>query len=319
MPNFNLNTERGRQEWLEERRRHIMSTDVSAILKIAPWKDATPLHVYLEKLGQYQRPDSKLKRSGRMLEDLVAADYEEETGFKVYHPDETLVVHPVYPVLAATMERLTIVGGQERHLELKTSSEPPRYPWGDSNTDAVPFYYNTQVQVAMACTGLPAAELAVRFSDGEFRHYTIRRNEDIIKAVMVAAKDFWQLVQEQRPPSIDYENPESRKLLSVLYPVEDQKEIILDGDSVGVVEVYEAARAAEKAAREQKERARAALLDRMGTASIAWCGGRQLIRAKRYKESYTVREQNYVELTVRRPKGQGQAPEYYVEEGRESA
>lgn len=319
MPRFNLDTPEGRDAWLAERRKHVMSTDVACILGLAPWKDGTPLHVYLEKLGQYQRPDSKAKKGGRMLEDVVAAYYEEETGFKVYRPDETLAVHPDEPILGATLERLVMVGGQERHLELKTSGEAPRHPWGDSGSDAVPSWYNLQVQTAMSITGHRAADLAVLFPGGEFRWYTVKRNEGIIQAVLKAAHAFWtEHVIPRHAPSLDYANAEARKLIATLYPEEDGREVVLEGDSEGLVQLYEAARAAEKTAREAKERARAALLDRMGNASTALCAGRVLIRALRHKEPYYVKEQNYAELTVRTPKGQPRL-DAFEEEGRVSA
>jgi putative phage-type endonuclease len=320
MPNFNLNTEDGRAAWLAERRKHIMSTDVAAIAKMSPFSDATPLHVYLDKLGAYQRPDKKLLRYGRMMEDTCAMAYYETTGNHVQPPEETLTIHPKDQLLACTLDRTCLVKDERRVLELKYATGFSE-GWGEDGTDQIPRHYVLQVQGQMACTDLPAADVGVIFPGGDFKRYTVRRNDEAIAIIIRLAHTFWAKVQARTPPEIDWSDPGQWPLINKLYPdVEDGKSIILGGDTVGLIEVLEQARLAEYTARKQKDRAKAALRERMGTAGSAICGGWEITRKPVHREGYSVDPSDYIDLRIKKRKvGEFESLEQGPDEERISA
>src|SRR5258708_3595445 len=125
----------------------IGGTDISAIVGKNPYR--SPFDVWLEKTG---RQDSKNLddvphiRWGKILEPVLAAEYEKETGIPIIHNRETFV-HPSNPIVLCTpdalwdMDRGAVARGG---AEFKTAGPRMIDKWGNIFTDDVPEEYLIQ-------------------------------------------------------------------------------------------------------------------------------------------------------------------------------
>ena len=71
----------GTEEWLEARRSRVTGTDIGALLGVNPWKSEAD--VAAEKMGGPGVESTLRMRIGTALEDLIAREYEAETGYRL--------------------------------------------------------------------------------------------------------------------------------------------------------------------------------------------------------------------------------------------
>lgn len=105
-----------REEWLQERRRGLGGSDITAILGLSEYK--TPYAVWEEKVLGVIPPENEFMKAGKKLEHVVAEYYEEATGETTTKPEE----NKIYclndnPIICGTPDRLL----DEAVLELKTT------------------------------------------------------------------------------------------------------------------------------------------------------------------------------------------------------
>lgn len=179
-------TEMSHDEWLDERRKGIGGSDAGALLGLSSYN--TPLDVYLDKIGQADPiEDNDAMYWGRVLEDIVAAEYEKRSGNKVRRNNKILQ-HKDHPFIMANLDREII--GKNGILECKTAGRATE-DWGPDGSDIVPTHYIAQVMHYMAVTGADFADLAVLIGGRDFRIYHIPRDEEIIKMVIDREIVFW--------------------------------------------------------------------------------------------------------------------------------
>ena len=88
-------------------------------------------------------------------------------------------------------------------LECKTANSFMVDQWGDSQeaeivagkvvTDhKIPLYYETQIQWYMAVTGIETFYVAVLIGGQDFRMYEVKRDKDVINAIVSRCRDFWE-------------------------------------------------------------------------------------------------------------------------------
>ena len=298
MQTLETKTDEGRRAWLEERRKGIGSSDAAAIAGLSPW--ASPLHVYLDKIGELSSPDSKRMAWGRKLEDVVALAYSEETGNTALWPSAAILSHPNHPWMIASLDRMAIVEGEMRVLELKTSVHQDDF--GTPGTDEIPDVYNIQVQHQMAVADLPRADLCVLFAFNEVKVYTVERNQKIISNLIEMESDFWAKVGRREPPDPDWHHPRTPELLKNMYGVFDL-EIHLGEDGEYWARKYDEANRTIAQAADAKSEARSHLLDLMGPAAKGLLSsGITLTRRKVNRKGYMVDPVEYVDFRVRVPK-----------------
>lgn len=210
-----------RTEWLKERTKGIGGSDVATVLGLNPYK--TPLELWEEKTGKTAGKDAgQAAYWGTVLEDVVAKEFSQRTGMKIQKVNFMLskgeddwmrgnidraIINPAIagrvsvlkPEKAAEAGRLlsTNIG-----LECKTANSFMVDQWGDSQeaeilngkvvTDhKIPLYYETQIQWYMAVTGIKKFYVAVLIGGQDFRMYEVRRDEDVIKAIVEKCHAFW--------------------------------------------------------------------------------------------------------------------------------
>lgn len=287
-----LRTEWGRAAWLAERKKGIGSSDAAALLGLSKW--ASPLHVYLEKVGEWAPPDTPAKKAGRKLEEVVAAWYEEDTGQALSFPDTAIIQHPVHPWMLASLDRVR----PRLVVELKNWWDDSQ--WGTPGTDEVPDFINVQVQHQLAVTGWEEGHVGVLFGGQDFRVYVIPRSEKLIDTLTYVEGDFWARIQRRDPPRPDFQHPRTLELMRNLYGVESDLEVTLDGDAFSAAQRILHADQQIKQLKAEKDEDKARLLDAMGPAGLARLpGGITLTRKRVKRKGYAVEPTEYVDFRIK--------------------
>lgn len=287
-----------RADWLATRK--IGSSDAASACGL---EDAfgSPLSVYLEKCGLMPRKQNRLMKWGLLLEDVVATAYQEETGIPVRLPApagtylsfETLA----YPWASATPDRFAGESGDEFILELKTANHVQG--WGEPGTDEIPPCYLVQVQHQMAVLGKERADVAVLIGGSEFRHYTIRRNDDLICTMMRLEAELWDRIQRGDPPSVDWAHPDTPRLLAHLYQPIETKTITLGTFSALYAEEYELLGKTITQLEAQRDQCKARITQEMQDAGFGILpDGRRVRRKLKHVREYTVPAREEVEFRI---------------------
>lgn len=206
-----------RADWLKLRRRGIGGSDVAAIIGISKWR--TPLDIYNDKTEEGepaddQEEDNPSMEWGRRLEPVIREKYADATGFRVSKP-EAMFINTAHPFMIADVDGICEDG---RILECKTARSGK--DWGEEGTDEIPQYYQTQVQHYMAVTGAQACDVAVLIGGGDFRIYTVERDQELIDLLIKEESAFWnQHVVPHIPPA-----PVSLSEIAAAFPTSDGKE-----------------------------------------------------------------------------------------------
>lgn len=259
-----------RTEWLAARRRGIGGSDAAAVLGINPWK--SPLDVWLEKTGEYSdKPDGESEPMywGRILEDIVAREFEARTGHKVRRRTG-IIRSKQHEFMLANVDRM-LVGGKAG-LECKTSSGRNEDEWDGQ----VPPRYYAQVQHYMAVTGCKEWHLAVLLGGQKFAHYHIPYDAAFVAELIDKERQFWQLVETRTPPMLDGTEATTRAL-KARYPLAQQgKQIDLPHEAFELILRYDEAAAREAQAGLEKDEAANRLRDMLGDAEVGQIHGRKV-------------------------------------------
>lgn len=219
---FKKTADMDRNEWLEWRKKGIGGSDAAAIVGLDRYRSA--FDVYAEKLGlKQEEPDNEAMRQGRDLEEYVAARFMEATGKKVRRRN-AMLQHPDYPFMLANIDRWVV--GENAGLECKTTSvlNPTKFDKGE-----YPANYYVQCMHYMAVTGAKKWYLAVLVLNRAFYVFEIERDEDEIKALIKAEKDFWENhVLKQIPPAPDG-SESAKEIIKQLYPTTERESTVLFG------------------------------------------------------------------------------------------
>lgn len=206
-----------RDRWLEERRKGIGGSDISALLGLNPYR--TPYQLWLEKTGRGDGEASNAEAMywGRVLEDAVARRYSELTGRRVQRVNQTLrladtvalanidraVINPQIAKRVRVLEdghSLTT----DRILECKTAhalAQSRSEDWGEEGTDEVPESYWLQVQWYLGISGAEVGDLAVLFGGQKHLIYTIEADREIFSDLLAKAQEWWEAhVEADIPP-----------------------------------------------------------------------------------------------------------------------
>ncbi len=210
-----------RDEWLKERTKGIGGSDVATILGLNPYK--TPLQLWEEKTGRSSGSAAvESAYWGTVLEGVVAKEFSQRTGMKVQKVNYMLstgengwmrgnidraVVNPAIAgrVSVLKQEKVEECGrllSTDIGLECKTASVYMSEHWGDSQEaeilngkvvteHKIPLYYETQIQWYMAVTGIKTFYVAVLIGGQDFRLYEVKRDQEVIDAIVSKCKDFW--------------------------------------------------------------------------------------------------------------------------------
>jgi len=185
-----------REDWLNLRRRGIGGSDAAKVLGISRW--GGPLTVYMDKLGllPLEEEQSEAAYWGTTLEEVVAREFTRRSGLRVRRKN-AIVHHKNYPWMIANVDREVV--GANKGLECKTVSAYKADEW---TGDEVPDAYYIQCQHYMAVMEWESCYIAALVGGQRFVSKEIRRNEDEIRMLIAAERDFWEKhVLAKIPPS----------------------------------------------------------------------------------------------------------------------
>lgn len=211
-----------REEWLKIRKLGLGGSDMSAVLGVNQWR--SPLDVWLDKTSDtVEKKESEPMYWGTILEDIVAQEFAKRTGYKVRNNNFTLQSEE-YPYLLANIDREIV--GLDAGLECKTANAFKADEWKD---DSVPDAYYVQCQHYMAVTGKASWWIAALIGGNTFVYKEIKRNEEVIKAIVDTGREFWNLVETKTMPAPD-DSKACSEALKKLYQQSNGKAIELPAE-----------------------------------------------------------------------------------------
>lgn len=216
------------EKWLKTRDLGIGGSDAAVIMGMNSYK--SPYQLWMEKTGQVEPPDlsgNQYVYWGTKNEANIADWFQEETGKKVKRLG-TLQSRE-YPFMLANVDRTVI--GENAGLEIKTAGVSQYRKWKD---DELPDAYYCQCLHYMAVTGANYWYIAVLLGGNEAKWKRIERNDEDIKTLIAAEKEFWSLVQTHTAPPIDG-SVSCAQALADRYHGED-KTIVLPDDAAQIID-----------------------------------------------------------------------------------
>lgn len=263
-----------KDEWLSIRKGYIGGSDAGAVVGLNPYKSAYGL--WAEKTGKLPEFEGNtITRVGSFLEEFVADMFTEQTGMKVRRKNRILV-NDEYPWACADVDRLIV--GEKALLEIKTTNSPVAMK--KFRNGEYPEQWYCQMTHYLAVTGLEKAYLAVLIECRDFKVFELERDEDEIKALMQAEKEFWNLVKTDTPPTADGTASTSETLVA-LYPESNAETVDLFGYENDLAQ-YLSLQAQIKALEAQK--------DEMANKVKAFLGENGRGENQRYKVSWITSE-----------------------------
>jgi putative phage-type endonuclease len=184
----------------------IGGSDAPVIAGVSPY--ATPLSLWLEKLNGPGDDTSTLPmRVGNALENLIIDEWGRETGKSVVPVMQTIPDGELSFITAHIDGR---VSGEHEGIEAKSVGFAGD-EWGPSETDIVPPHVFIQCSHYMMVTGWQRWHVGAIFGGREFRHYTLERNDSIIRRLREMEIEFWSNVTNNIAPPMM--TPQDARLL----------------------------------------------------------------------------------------------------------
>ena len=275
-----------REKWLKARRSGLGASEVAAILGLSPW--STPYKVWKDKVSS--EPPVELETEpiewGHAHEATIArrvsARYPELGKIA---PSPGLLQHDTAPHVLATVDRLMVPRGvgvrnSPAHavLEIKNIGLPS---WRHSFVDGQPpVYYQIQVMVQLAVTGLEVGYLAVHYGGQNMQYpYRVERDDSVIDSLLAYCEQWWaDFVETKTPPPLILADSD---ILTSVYPGDKGlSPMIASPEVLEAFATYTDAKRREKEAKEQAEQAgfavkkamgdQTALADEFGTVLATW-------------------------------------------------
>ena len=263
MEPFKISESVDRKQWLDARRTGLGGSDIGAVLGISPYR--TPVDVYFDKIEGRDYQESEPAHWGKMLEELVAKEFQERTGMRVQRVNSILrkgedgwmianidraIVNPKIgkSVRVLPVKKQELTGRMlttDCILECKTASQYLADDWSPSQEDEIvageiisqykiPSHYESQVQWYMAVTGAICAYVAVLIGGQDFRMYRIDRDDQLIDGIVSICREFWtEHILKQVPP-----DPNSMADVKRLFPRETGEMLEASNDMAVAIGEY---------------------------------------------------------------------------------
>jgi len=188
-----------RVTWLAGRSYGIGSSDAAAIMGKSRW--GSPMSVYADKLGLSEdSPPTPWQKWGLLLEPAIAADYEKQTGHKLFNPGAyTIFQHPSLTFMQVTPDRLIEpVNGQDGwgSLSIKTTTVYNTKEWEAEP----PIEADIQFQHELQTLGLKWGVIAVLIGGQSTIHVPVERNDKFCDVLVEREAEFWQRILDKEPP-----------------------------------------------------------------------------------------------------------------------
>lgn len=254
------------EEWLDFRKDGIGGSDASVVCGINRYK--SPVELWMEKTGRL--PNQEAGESaywGTQLEPIVRDEFTKRTGIEVKLA-KCILQSDEFPFMQANLDGVCYDPELGNCIfEAKTASAFKLGEWENS----IPDEYMLQIQHYMAVTGFKAAYIAVLIGGNTFRWQLVKRDEEIISALIQLEKDFWNCVESDTPPQIDGSEA-SAKFLAEKFAESKKAQINLPENAAELIRKYETADEKIKALTEEKQFAENLLKQMLGENEVGVIG-----------------------------------------------
>ena len=229
--------------WLDSFRTRVGASEVAAILGHG-YADHNEFTTWESKVNPTERdtdePEPMHFLIGKELEPALRRLFEKITGIGCNTPpDNSVVYDPDRPWLGASLDGWGFDESRNFPIELKNVHPRMSRDWDDN---AIPLKYAIQVQIQMHCCGSDVGFLfGLCGTDTTFVR-EIPRNQPFIDAALIKLDEFWRMVEEETPPSVDH-SQSTANALARLYPQDDGTGIALPDGSTQWAEALELAKA----------------------------------------------------------------------------
>jgi len=180
-----------------DRRHFIGGSDIAAVMGVSRW--VTPLQLWSEKTGQTDPADlskNEAVEMGHELEETVARLFTKRTGKKVRRSPKNYTSGK-FSYMRCQVDRL--VEGTDELLECKTASAWKEKEWAG---EEIPVEYILQVNWQLGITGRRIGHIAVLIGGQKFVYKEILFDKKLFSDQVIAAVDFWGMVQNMVPPAV---------------------------------------------------------------------------------------------------------------------
>ncbi len=179
--------------------RIIGGTAIGKIMGVSPY--GGPIDVYREIVEGVKLPDSAFLKRGRLMEGVIAQEYEDETGIELDRTDLSPMAHPNVPYFTASPDALA---GPTKGVEFKTADWSQIDKWGEPGSDDIPEQYLLQCAWYMMVCDRSVWDVAVIKGNRPLEIYTVHRNLTLENALVEAGHKFYREHIEPRiPPPVD--------------------------------------------------------------------------------------------------------------------
>lgn len=283
-----------------DRRAFVGGSDISKIIGCSPYGDAFSL--YLEKTGELDplEIETKVQRRGKILEPAIIEMARDE-GYALL-PGRYASIDGSPHFRAQIDATQGTDGGRFAPVEIKSASEHTRGKWGPTGTDEAPTAYCAQLHWQMMAMDAPFGRIVALLGADDLRVYTIERDPKIDEFLLAQAGEFWQRVQERRPPDVDYAHPSIGDTLARLFNNPRATEIVQA--TPAILSWRDVLVDAQRKAKEYEgviDGAKAHLLHFMGNAALIDMLDGQVYERKTVKrKGYTVADTTYITATLKK-------------------
>ena len=254
------------EAWHLMRKTDVTATDAAALFGVSPY--ATPYELFHRKAGTFETVFEETERMkwGKRLQFAIAAGICEDRGWKILSADPFLYVRsrrfvgmgasPDYVVFSAEKGvGLLEIKNVDKFIGLDT--------WND---DEAPAHYEFQLQHQLECSGLKWGAIGGLIGGNEARVFERDHDEEVGAEIGNRVVDMWRRVRDNDPYPPDYLK-DARTIGRVYLNASPGKVLDAGADPEAAKRVadlaaeYKAASAREKAAKEDKTRATAEIID----------------------------------------------------------
>lgn len=250
-------------QWMELRKQGIGGSDAAVACGLSKWK--SQLELWLEKTDQVKgKPAGEAAYWGHIMEPIIREEFSKRNGLRVKEVPY-LFRSKGHPFMQANIDGcIEETDGTISLLEIKTANQYASKDWDDG----LPAAYYIQIQHYLEVCGLRKAYIAVLIGGNRYQQMAVERDEETIRNIIKLEEAFWHYVQTRTRPQIDGSDASS-EILAALYPRSTNTRIMLPAEADPMVSTYFSAKAAEDAAKAQKQLTENSLKDLMKDAE---CG-----------------------------------------------
>src|ERR1035437_5090285 len=264
------------QEWLDLRCKDITSTDVGALFGISPYTTAYELWHRKKDAINVSLEDNDRMFWGRKLQDAIASAVAEKNGWMVRRMDEYM------------RDTETRLGSSfDFSIDPAVCTQGAAY-WGDGilevkNVDYIqfkkewivredgsieaPLHIEIQAQHQLLVSGKQYLWLAALVGGNDLKLIKRTPDQKIFSAITAKAWDFWQSIEDNKPPAPDFAN--DADFIAKMYNFAEPGKIIDISEDTRIKElvmVYKIAKEIVKDNDSKCEAAKAEILTLIGNA-----------------------------------------------------